>query len=394
MGSLRDSADEQATAATDEQATTATDGQTTTATDGQATTATDGLSFRPHDGVDNPVLTAAAVTDFDDPHFVADPFLLEDRDGTLHLFFEVYHDSRTPTAAIGHATSADAGHSWSYDRIVLEEPLHLSFPYVFRHAGDYYMLPDKWGESTVGTIDLYRAASFPGDWRQVATLVDPDEPLHDCVTVRWDGRWWAIAGDGRNLQVFSSERLVGDDWLPHPDNPVVTDRPRAARPGGRPLVGQEGIVLFLQDCLAQYGDSVRAVRIETLTETDYEDEEIGASPVLEASDGVVGWNSGRMHHVDPQRTAEGWLCAVDGNVNVRAGLFGKYHWSIGLYTLEAPDGASVGTPAGVRADAQVDAEVDGPAGARLGTPVDATAGASADTPTGEGLDAPGGEGGA
>jgi len=71
-----------------------------------------------------PVLTKFDVTDIP-ADFVADPFMLR-RDDTWYMFFEVMH-SKTQRGEIGLATSNDAL-SWTYDRIVLKEPFHLSFP--------------------------------------------------------------------------------------------------------------------------------------------------------------------------------------------------------------------------------------------------------------------------
>lgn len=294
--------------------------------------ATDPTAFRPLAGASNPVLTADDVTDFGDAHFVADPFLMGGPDGTLHLFVEVFNRRRSPTAAIGHATSDDGGRTWAYEGVVLEESVHLSFPYVFRYGGEYYMIPDRWDRDRPTTIDLYRAESFPEAWTRVARLAAPDRPRHDFVAFRWRERWWGVAGDGSELAVFSSDELERDDWEPHPENPVVTDRPRGARPGGRPIVRPDHVVLFLQDCTGGYGQRVRAFRVDRLSRTRYGDGERADSPVLEPDGGRFGWNSGRMHHVDPWYTGEEWVCAVDGNVDLRFGVFGKYHWSIGIYT--------------------------------------------------------------
>jgi len=290
--------------------------------------------FQPHKNTGNPVLTSDDVTEFGDAHFVADPFLMGDPDGTLHMFFEVFNRHRTPTAAIGHATSTDGGRAWSYNQLVLERPIHLSFPYVFRYAGEYYMIPDKWSRDGTAPIDLYRANPFPEEWTRVARIVAPDRPLYDFVAFRWRDRWWGIAGDGSDMAVFHSDELEHDHWDPHPENPVVTDRPSGARPAGRPLVCQDHVELFVQDCTSQYGTQVRAFRIRRLSRSEYGDVERENSPILEPADERLGWNSGRMHHIDPWYTGQEWLCLVDGNVNFRLGRLGADHWSIGLYTAD------------------------------------------------------------
>ncbi|WP_197428431.1 hypothetical protein [Halapricum sp. CBA1109] len=282
----------------------------------------------PAAGLTNPVLTAADVTDFGNADCVADPFLLPDGD-TWHLFFEVYNHQREPTAAIAHATSDD-GYEWTYDRVVVETDEHLSFPYVFRWDGEYYLVPDRWAKTRgVAGVTLYRAESFPHQWEPVADLVQPATDVHDFAPFRWDGRWWALAGDGRDLYAYHSDTLEAE-WEPHAGNPVVADRRIAARPAGRPLVFEDRIVVFLQDTADRYGERVRAYAVTTLSPEAYADREQQGSPVLEPTGGL-GWNSGAMHTVDPWYDGSGYLCAVDGTIGAGYQVFGDHHWAIGIY---------------------------------------------------------------
>ncbi len=288
-------------------------------------------TFRPARGVSNPVLTRKDVTDYGRVHFVADPFLFITSDGLWYLFFEVFNKDRSPTAVIGHATSPDGGRTWTYDGVVLSDSLHLAFPYVFRWENTYYMLPEKWDRNRPAPVDLYATDSLPEGWSRVATLVSPDHRLHDCVLFRWDGRWWLLGGDGNRLYAYHNDELESETWQPHERNPVVTDRPSAARPGGRPIVTTESIRVFLQDCLDKYGHRVRGYEITDLTPSSYADRERPTSPDLTPASGSIGWNTGRMHHVDPWYVGDRWYCAVDGNVGLGERLLGADHWAIGIY---------------------------------------------------------------
>lgn len=293
----------------------------------------DPLRPRPMRSAHNPVLTADDVTDYGDADFVADPFLFPG-ESSWHLFFEVFNRDRRPTGVIGHATAADGGRRWRYDGVVLRTDIHLAFPYVFEWDGAFYMVPDRWNRNEPAAIRLYRTESLPDGWRPVSTVVAPDRQLADCVLFRWGGRWWAMLGsdDGRyDLCLYYSDDLGANEWTPHERNPVVTGRPEAARPGGRPIVREDRILVFFQDCAAQYGDKVRAFDVTRLSPTAYADRERPESPILEGTDRRLGWNSGRMHHVDPWYTTDGWRCAVDGNVEFGRGAFGPDHWAIGLY---------------------------------------------------------------
>jgi len=292
------------------------------------------LKPKPVSGIANPILTAEDVYDYKNVDFVADPFLFPSDTGGWHLFFEIYNRDRRPTAVIGHATTEDAGRSWQYDGIVLQTDVHLAFPYVFKWDGEFYMIPDRWVKNNPADIRIYRTSSLPDGWQPVSVIVDPDRQLTDCVVFRWNNQWWAMLGsdDGcYELHLYHSKNLHTSSWTPHERNPVVTGRPEAARPAGRPLVGDDRITVFFQDCVKQYGHRVRAFDIEQLSSTTYADYERQESPILEASDRWFGWNSGRMHHIDPWYTVDGWRCAVDGNIGVGQHVFGPDHWAIGMY---------------------------------------------------------------
>ena len=58
---------------------------------------------------------------------------------------------------IGLAVSDD-GINWSYKQIVLDEPFHMSYPYVFKWQEDFYMIPES---QEANSVRLYRALDFP-----------------------------------------------------------------------------------------------------------------------------------------------------------------------------------------------------------------------------------------
>src|SRR5713226_8442616 len=99
------------------------------------------LRLRPAGSAINPILTREDVQDVP-AGFVADPFMVQ-RAGVWNMFFEVLNQA-TDRGEIGLATSSD-GLSWTYQRIVLVEPFHLSYPYVFECQGECYMLPETLG---------------------------------------------------------------------------------------------------------------------------------------------------------------------------------------------------------------------------------------------------------
>src|SRR5262249_61115094 len=95
---------------------------------------------------------------------VADPFMIR-ADGAWYMFFEVLSCEK---GVIAFATSSDAL-NWSYQRVVLEERFHLSYPYVFEWRGEYLMVPET---LKAGSIRLYKTSSFPDSWQFAGNLID------------------------------------------------------------------------------------------------------------------------------------------------------------------------------------------------------------------------------
>lgn len=297
-------------------------------------TGVEALAAEPDPLADNPVFSRYDLRE-EGAQFVADPFLFVTEEDEWHMFFEMVVDK----GVIVHATSPDRGVSWDYQGTVLEQSWHLSFPYVFKWDGEYYMTTEEGHDAAKPR--LYRAESFPDQWTEETILYDPDDRDHginDHVLFRWDGRWWNLAGAPGNhtTYVYHADSLTGD-WQPHANNPVVTDRKRAARPGGRPIVRDDHVLVYFQDCVEFYGDSVRAYRVTDLSPDSYADEEVSESPVISGTapssdEATREWNSLRMHQYDAWYLGEGegWRVAVDGDGT------GSTGWSVGIYHV--PEG--------------------------------------------------------
>jgi hypothetical protein len=257
--------------------------------------------------VHNPVLTRHSVTDVQ-ASFVADPFMLEVR-GTWHMFFEVMNRT-TGRGEIGLATSPD-GLRWTYGGIVLSEPFHLSYPYVFEWGGEYFMVPES---HQAGAVRLYRARHFPSEWKYGGPLLEGPY-LSDPSPFYAHGRWWMFVENGAGfksdtLRLYSATALDGE-WREHPASPLRSADPHLARPAGRVLVDDGRIIRFAQDCSPQYGMAVSALEVSDLSTETCHERALTAAPILAASG--EGWNREGMHHVDAHRLPDGrWRACVDG----------------------------------------------------------------------------------
>ncbi len=267
--------------------------------------AIDGPSIKLHARQGNPLLTAADIKDTP-ARFVADPFLIQEKGG-FYLFFEVLGVDR---GVIGLATSAD-GFRWQYERVVLEEPFHLSYPNVFQWKDDYYLVPES---SAVNSVRLYKATHFPDRWQFVKPII-ADRPLVDSTILYHRGVLWLFSSslDSRNLYLFYADRPEGP-WLEHPQSPIVRGNGRDARPAGNILDTGERLIRFSQDSQEygeKYGKAVRGFEIMTLTREEYRERPLEDNPLLK--DSGTGWNGTGMHQISAAPVNRGhWVAAVDG----------------------------------------------------------------------------------
>ncbi len=205
-------------------------------------------------------------------HTYADPFLFE-RDGRHHLFVEDVSPG-TDRGVISHV-ELRPGSDPGTPVPVLEADHHLSYPFVFSHGGEVYMIPET---GDVAQIRLYRAARFPTEWEFDRVLVD-DIRAADATLLEAEGRWWMFASVGGRgttlgdeLHLFHSSSPLGP-WASHPANPVVSDV-RAARPAGAILHEGDRLVRPAQDGSRRYGWAVSLREITALTPDRYEEREI------------------------------------------------------------------------------------------------------------------------
>jgi hypothetical protein len=258
-------------------------------------------------GFRNPVLKAEDVTDVP-AKFVADPFLIRD-DSTWYLFFEVYN-LNNEQGDLAVATSKDAK-NWEYQQVIIDEPFHLSYPYVFNHNGDYYLIPESYQSNS---IRLYKATNFPYEWEFVSTLVE-DVSLVDPSIVNINDMWWIFSSEeskeNDTLRLYYADELTGP-WQEHPASPIVEGDNRIARPSGRILKYDDRIYRLAMDLTPEFGThQVVAVEITELTPTTYEEVPLDGGPLLKP-DGS-GWNSIAMHQLDAHQVGVNqWIASVDG----------------------------------------------------------------------------------
>ncbi|MCE4554813.1 hypothetical protein [Pelomonas cellulosilytica] len=198
--------------------------------------------------------------------YLADPFGLV-RGDALHVFVEAF-DYRIKRAHIERHEFSRDGLRWRGQATVLERPFHLSYPQVFEHGGETWMVPES---HQAGEVALYRAVDASLDRWQRETALLSGLPGADASLVEHGGRWWMFytlvgpkARDQRELHAAHAPTLTGP-WTPLAGNPVRVSRD-GARPAGRPFVDRDGVLaLPVQDSSTGYGGATRLLRFPVLT---------------------------------------------------------------------------------------------------------------------------------
>lgn len=127
-------------------------------------------------------------------YWLADPFLFE-KNGLVYVFYEAF-DLIRRKGEIGYSIIDGSGKKLPI-HIILDEPYHLSFPYLFEYGGDILMMPESCGDNS---IKLFKAISFPDKWEEHEVI------LHDifaCDTI--------IAQDKHNIKYLLASVMYRDE---------------------------------------------------------------------------------------------------------------------------------------------------------------------------------------
>lgn len=199
--------------------------------------------------------------------FFADPFPVQWQ-GRTFVFFEDL-DHRIGKGIISAIEFGDAGPVGEVVP-VLQEPWHLSYPFLIEDKGDLWMIPES---SEHRDVALYKCIRFPDRWERYCTLLSGLE-LADVTITRHNGLNYLFGawrdGDGGysdTLAIFYAHDLFGP-WLPHAGNPVLMDR-ASTRPAGNFVTIDGALWRPVQDCAGGYGAGLGLAEILDLSPTTF-----------------------------------------------------------------------------------------------------------------------------
>jgi len=205
--------------------------------------------------------------------YLADPFPFRHQ-GQDFIFVEqyLYSKNRGCIAVVAVNRDGTAGAS----RIVVEEPHHLSYPFVFEHDGQIWMIPES---GAARNVSLYRAVEFPYRWTREGCLMEGIEG-YDATPLCHDGRFWFFVSprlwrstSWDVLSLYHAASLTGS-WTPHAANPVLLDA-RLSRPAGAVIQHGGRMLRPVQDCARGYGGAVTFCQIDALGASEFAQTPVG-----------------------------------------------------------------------------------------------------------------------
>lgn len=204
-------------------------------------------------------------------HFLADPFIVT-RAGRTCVFVEDY----LYEAGKAHISAFELSEAGAIEiGIALEEPYHLSFPFLFEYQGELFMCPES---VQAREIRIYRCTEFPLRWTLETVAMRPVAAA-DTMIFPYAGQWWLFTNLSETephvfsteLHIFVAPNPLSGQWVPHRGNPVLTTSD-CARNGGLLSDGEQMFRVGQKQGFGSYGASAQVMRIVKLNELEYLEE--------------------------------------------------------------------------------------------------------------------------
>jgi hypothetical protein len=195
--------------------------------------------------------------------FRADPFGIEVED-FYYLFYEEYNK----ITAYGTINCMVLNKQFDIldDKVVIDESIHFSYPYIFRYQGDFYILPETYKKNELA---IYKAINFPFDWKREKCLLK--EPCMDSVLFFKDNMWWLIYSkfdyNADNYFIRSNKNFI-EGWEDCREYEISGSRYNS-RCGGSIFENEETLYRVTQNCTDFYGQSVVINKINILSLPEY-----------------------------------------------------------------------------------------------------------------------------
>lgn len=197
--------------------------------------------------------------------YYADGFAVKINERILLLFEDYSYSGKK-----GHISAiwySERNASFSKPVNVLDEPWHLSYPFIFKYEGDIYCMPECKAHKSV---ELYKLDILSMKLVPYRTLIEGLEAV-DPTLVFHQNHWYLFftAGNATNveLHIWHAEKLE-DEFVPHVLNPVKSDISNS-RPAGSLFYLDGKLYRPAQDASRTYGGRIIINEIKILSEDSF-----------------------------------------------------------------------------------------------------------------------------
>ncbi|MDB3995860.1 hypothetical protein N9441_02935 [Candidatus Pelagibacter sp.] len=205
--------------------------------------------------------------------FLADPFIIKKNERNI-CFVEDYCFKKKKAKISAYELFHD-----NYKKVgtALEENFHLSFPYVFKHNNEVFMIPET-GE--INEIRLYKCTNFPLSWKFEKTLIKNIDAV-DTIVFKDENKWYLLSNvcssfineHDSELHLYTSENLISENWIRSENNPIIFNTEKGRNGGFFNFNGSFYRVNQVHK-KNQYGYSLKINKVVSINENSYQELEV------------------------------------------------------------------------------------------------------------------------
>ena len=196
--------------------------------------------------------------------YYADPFVITTEKDT-YIFFEHYSYKEGK----GCIEVVRKSKNFKRPKVALEEPFHLSYPFVFEHEGKVYCVPET---HRANRLILYRFNEKELKLEQECVLMEPLRPV-DPTLIHKDGQWHLFMTQKDFPSVKLYHYIANDlkgPYVPDFGNPIKVDC-ADARMAGSFFEWDGKLVRPAQECLRYYGTAVNLNQVTKMSDQGFEE---------------------------------------------------------------------------------------------------------------------------
>ena len=177
--------------------------------------------------------------------WVADPFPIEYQ-GEIYLFAELYLYKKNKGVI---AYSKYVNGAFTHWKIAIEEPWHLSFPFIIDYKGNLFLCPESYKS---GKYYAYISEVFPYKWRRLDPIRDDGNLYVDSVFASLNNETYFFSYQMNPLRHSEGKLYLHNLSKNKFQSPmeIITPYPR---PGGNILKNQNQYIRVAQNCDLEYG---------------------------------------------------------------------------------------------------------------------------------------------